>query len=102
MRGKEGRISQTTHLSRTSPKRRSKKLARGLQGEHHALAGQMHHTRRPMKTKEVRLVTDDTPPTNNGVPEQTPARQDVDVLLDVSELEVDKIKLTVRGLRAHV
>jgi hypothetical protein len=66
------------------------------------LAGQTHRTRRPMNTKEARLVTDDTPPTNNGVPEETPARQDVDVLLDVSELEVDKIKLTVRGLRAHV
>ena len=34
--------------------------------------------------------------------EQTPARQDVDVLLDVSELEVDRIKLTVTNLRAHV
>jgi hypothetical protein len=55
-----------------------------------------------MNSKEAPLVTDDTPPTNNGVPEETPARQDVDVLLDVSELEVDKIKLTVRGLRAHV
>jgi len=47
-------------------------------------------------------VTEDTPPTTNGVPEDTPARQDVDVLLNVEELEVDKIKLTVRGLRAHV
>jgi hypothetical protein len=47
-------------------------------------------------------VSEDTPPTNNGIPEQTPARQDVDVLLDVSELEVDRIKLTVRDLRAHV
>ena len=46
------------------------------------------------------------PPTNNGVPEETPARQDVrqdvDVLLDVQELEVDKIGLTVRDLKAHV
>ena len=41
-------------------------------------------------------------PTNNGVPEEAPARQDVDVLLDVSELEVDRIHLAVRGLRAHV
>ena len=41
-------------------------------------------------------------PTDNGVPEAAPARQDVDVLLDVSELEVDRIKLTVRDLRAHV
>jgi hypothetical protein len=47
-------------------------------------------------------VSEDTPPTNNGIPEQTPSRQDVDVLLDVPELEVDRISLTVRGLRAHV
>jgi hypothetical protein len=59
-------------------------------------------TRRPMKSKEAHPVTEGTPPTNNGVPDETPARQDVDVLLDVSELEVDRIKLTVRGLRAHV
>jgi hypothetical protein len=39
---------------------------------------------------------------NNGPQEQTPARQEVDVLLDVSELEVDRIKLTVKDLRAHV
>jgi hypothetical protein len=57
---------------------------------------------RYMKSKEAHLVTEDTPPTNNGIPEQTPARQDVDVLLDVPELEVDRISLTVRGLRAHV
>ena len=55
-----------------------------------------------MKGKEAYLVAEDTPPTNNGVPEETPARQDVDVLLDVSQLEVDRIGLTVRGLRAHV
>jgi hypothetical protein len=66
------------------------------------LAGQTHRTRRLMNTKEARLVTEDTPPTTNGVPEETPAPQDVDVLLNVEELEVDKIKLTVRGLRAHV
>jgi hypothetical protein len=47
------------------------------------------------------IVAEDTP-TNNGPEEETPARQDVDVLLDVSELEVDRIKLTVRDLRAHV
>ena len=55
-----------------------------------------------MNTKEAPLVSEDTPPTNNGVPEDTPARQDVDVLLNVENLEVDKIKLAVRGLRAHV
>ena len=55
-----------------------------------------------MNTKEAPLLSEDTPPTNNGVPEDTPARQDVDVLLNVENLEVDKIKLTVRGLRAHV
>src|SRR4028118_1956584 len=61
-----------------------------------------HRTRRPMNMKEARIVAEDPPPTNNGVPEEAPARQDVDVLLDVSELEVDKIHLKVRNLRAHV
>ena len=46
-------------------------------------------------------MTEDLP-TNDEAQEEVPARQDVDVLLDVSELEVDKIKLTVRDLRAHV
>src|SRR5919112_1178349 len=46
-------------------------------------------------------MTEDLP-TNGEAQEEVPARQDVDVLLDVSELEVDKIKLTVRDLRAHV
>ena len=58
-------------------------------------------TRRPMNSKEARIVAEEQP-TNNGVPEEPPARQDVDVLLDVSELEVDKIHLKVRDLRAHV
>jgi len=48
------------------------------------------------------IVAEDQPPINNGTQEQPPARQEVDVLLDVSELEVDRIKLTVRNLRAHV
>ncbi len=61
-----------------------------------------YRTRGPMKSEEARIVAEDPPPTNNGVPEEAPARQDVDVLLDVSELEVDKIHLTVRNLRAHV
>jgi hypothetical protein len=48
-------------------------------------------------------VTEDLSPLDNDdAQEQMPARQDVDVLLDVSELEVDRIKLTVRNLRAHV
>ena len=48
-------------------------------------------------------MAEDPPPTNdNGIQEETPARQDVDVILDVSELEVDRIKLTVKDLRAHV
>jgi len=55
-----------------------------------------------MKSKEAYLVSEEPPPTNNGIPEETPARQDVDVLLDVQELEVDRIALTVRGLKAHV
>src|ERR687897_3028090 len=47
------------------------------------------------------MVAEDSP-TNDVAQEESPARQDVDVLLDVSELEVDRIKLTVRDLRAHV
>ena len=41
---------------------------------------------------------------NDGALEQTPARQDgpPDVLLNVENLEVDRIKLVVRNLRAHV
>ena len=54
-----------------------------------------------MNSKEAYLVSED-PPTNNGTLEQTPARQDVDVLLDVQELEVARIGLKVRGLKAHV
>jgi hypothetical protein len=49
------------------------------------------------------IVAEHSPPTNdNDAQEQTPARQDVDVILDVSELEVDRIKLTVKDLRAHI
>jgi hypothetical protein len=48
-------------------------------------------------------VAEDPPPTNdNGAQEESPARQDVDVHLDVSELEVDRIKLTAKDLRAHI
>jgi len=47
-------------------------------------------------------VAEHSPPINNGPQEQTPAPQDVDVILDVSELEVDRIKLTVTDLSAHV
>ena len=46
-------------------------------------------------------MADDPPPTNSAQ-EEMPTRQDVDVILDVSELEVDRIKLTVTDLRAHV
>jgi hypothetical protein len=48
------------------------------------------------------MAEDPPPTTDNDAPEQMPARQDVDVLLDVSELEVDRIKLTVKDLRAHI
>src|SRR5918999_3031543 len=66
------------------------------------LAEHTPRTRRPMNSKEAGLVSEEPPPTNNGIPQETPARQDVDVLLDVQELEVDRIALTVRGLKAHV
>jgi hypothetical protein len=55
-----------------------------------------------MKKKEALLVSEESPQTNNGISEESPTRQDVDVLLDVEELEVDRIHLTVRDLRAHV
>ena len=38
----------------------------------------------------------------NSVPEQAIAQQEPDVLLDVENLEVDRISLEVEGLRAHV
>ena len=38
----------------------------------------------------------------NSVPEQATAQQEPDVLLDVENLEVDRISLEVDGLRAHV
>jgi len=47
-------------------------------------------------------VAEHSPPIDNGAQEQTLARQEVDVILDVSELEVDRIKLTVKDLSAHV
>ena len=48
-------------------------------------------------------MSEDPQPVNSASQQQTPpAQQEVDVLLDVRELEVDRIKLTVKGLRAHV
>ncbi len=52
--------------------------------------------------KEARIVAEAQAPTDTGVPEEANPRRDVDVLLDVSELEVDKIHLKVRDLRARV
>lgn len=58
------------------------------------------------RSKEASLVSEDPQPINNngGALEQTPARQEgpPDVLLNVENLEVDRIKLVVRNLRAHV
>jgi hypothetical protein len=54
------------------------------------------------ESKEVYLASEYPQPTNNDAQQEKPARQDVDVLLDVSELEVDRINLTVSNLRAHV
>ena len=76
-------------------------MAQGCRGEHHAPDGQTAHPE-AMVRKEARIVTEKQPPTNNGVPKESPARHDVDVLLDVSELEVARIGLKVRNLRAHV
>src|SRR5215211_3225779 len=93
------REASTLHLAlihRSAWKGYSQKLARGCrEGGIMSLVQGKRRSRGPMNGKEAHPVTEDTPPTNNGVPDETPARQDVDVLLDVSELEVDRIKLTV-------
>jgi hypothetical protein len=49
-------------------------------------------------------VAEDSQPINNDAQEEASARQEdpPDVLLNVENLEVDRIKLTVKGLRAHV
>ena len=65
------------------------------------MLGKPHPQKAHRQQGEV-IVAEDSPPINNGPQEQPQARQDVDVLLDVSELEVDRIKLTVKDLRAHV
>jgi hypothetical protein len=58
------------------------------------------------RSKEATLVSEDPQPItdNGGALEQSSARQDgpPDVLLNVENLEVDRIKLVVRDLRAHV
>jgi hypothetical protein len=54
-----------------------------------------------MKRKEEGAVSDDRPQ-ENSVPEQPTAQQEPDVLLNVENLEVDRISLEVDGLRAHV
>jgi hypothetical protein len=55
----------------------------------------------PWRARRCASRIHDPPPTNNGVPEGLPTCQDVAVLLDVSELGVDKIHLIVRDLRSH-
>jgi hypothetical protein len=55
-----------------------------------------------MNSKEAQIVVADPTATNNGVSEEAHPRQDVDVLLDVSDLQVDLVHLKVRDLRAHV
>jgi hypothetical protein len=48
-------------------------------------------------------VAEDSQPINNtDAQEEAPSREGVDVLLNVENLEVDRIKLAVRNLRAHV
>jgi hypothetical protein len=50
----------------------------------------------------ARRERDDTVPTRDDREERRTTRKEQDVLLDVSELEVEKITLEVAGLRAHV
>jgi hypothetical protein len=46
-------------------------LARGCRGEHHAPDGQTAHPE-AHESKEARIVAEEQPPTNNGVPEERP------------------------------
>jgi hypothetical protein len=50
----------------------------------------------------ARPERDDSPPPRDDTEERRTVRKEQDVLLDVSELEVEKITLEVAGLRAHV
>src|SRR5215212_11854573 len=84
---------------RTSLGGGSKKFALGFRGEHHVPGGQALSRTGPPTRRHT--VAEDPAPNNNGAEEPRP-RQDVDVLLDVSELEVDRINLEVNGLKAHV
>jgi hypothetical protein len=63
-----------------------------------------------VRQKEADPVSEERPQQNTDAAEETPAAvkqveadgQEPDVLLDVSELEVDRITLEVEDLRAHV
>jgi hypothetical protein len=48
------------------------------------------------------IVSEDPQPIYDDTQQDKPAPQEVDVILDVRELEVDRIKLAVKALRAHV
>ena len=75
-------------------------MAWSRRGEHHAPTGQIPY---PGAHEEQGGTHRGRGPTTDQ--QRRPGRgtrQDVDVLLDVSELEVDKIHLKVRDLRAHV
>jgi len=54
------------------------------------------------QTPTTRRKGDDSAPARDDREERRTTRKEQDVLLDVSELEVEKITLEVAGLRAHV
>jgi hypothetical protein len=78
-------------------------LARGSRGEHHVPCW-VNPT--PQEAHQEQqggvIVSEDPQPIYDDTQQDKPAPQEVDVILDVRELEVDRIKLAVKALRAHV
>jgi hypothetical protein len=56
----------------------------------------------PVSEERAQQNDNDSVPVTDDTQDRRTARKEQDVLLDVSELEVDKITLEVAGLRAHV
>src|SRR5829696_10293750 len=92
-------------IQRSAWKGCSPKFASGLAWWHHGRGGKglppgkEHGMKRRRPVAEER---DNSTPARDDREERRTTRKEQDVLLDVSELEVDKITLEVAGLRAHV
>jgi hypothetical protein len=88
-------------------KRNSAKLARGLLEWHHGRGGKGTASRGGGRRRRQPVSEDRSQQNTDAAEEALAVReeadgQEPDVLLDVSELEVDRINLEVEDLRAHV